>query len=673
MKSDWGTMFERNSEHPLGAESGGCPGAPRSNEDDVDRSELDAGTSLRRLVDNLGVGVFSIDNRTGRVIEANPAYARILGFASVEDAIGSSVFEHYEDPKERAETVARFLASREIRESGMIRFEAVRVRRDTRSPVPVLMTVSVVRDAQGDVTRLDGIIEDISERKRVEKAFDIGERRFRLLFERAALGMVITSSDRVVTRVNNAFCAFVGCQEDELPGKLLDQLVHPDDRHLCSLVTPLSEGAERLGPRSQEWRFIDKSGGTVWGVVTVTWIRSEDGEPLSAVLMVQDVTSRKRMEEDLVRAEKLESLGLLAGGIAHEFNNVLAVILGNVSLAEMMTEGNESLAEALEQASAATHRARALTSKLMTFAKGGHPMKCVTSVEELLRRSASLCLRGTGVIPRFDVHQDLAHAELDVAQMDQVFTNLIANAQQAMPHGGQVIVAARNVTLGADSCLPLPPGRYVQVDISDEGVGIPPENLAHVFDPFFKWDAGLGLAIAHSVVKRHGGHISVHSELGVGSTFSVYLAATDADETAASEVRPPTAIARSGRILVMDDEPEVQRVAAAMLRACGIEADLVSDGATAVTTFAAAAEAGRPYAAVILDLTVPGGLGGAEIIGRLREIDPKIRAIVSSGYSVSPVIAEYRHHGFTGVLPKPYTIADLRSALQEVLGQGGPS
>ena len=666
-------MCERNTDRPLGAETEGCPGAPRSHGDDIDRSESDAGTSLRTLVDNLGVGVFSIDNRTGRVIEANPAYARILGFASVEDAIGSSVFDHYDDPKERAETVARFLASPEIRETGTIRFEAVRVRQDTRSPVPVLMTVSVVQNEHGEVTRLDGIIEDISERKRVAKAFDAGERRFRLLFERAAVGMVIINPDRVITRVNRAFCAIVACQEDELSGKRLDQLLHPDDRHLCSLVTPISDDAERPGSRSQEWRFIDKSGDTVWGVVTVTWLRNEDGEPLSTVLMVQDVTIRKRMERDLVRVEKLESLGLLAGGIAHEFNNVLAVILGNVSLASMMSDGNQSLAEALEQASAATHRARALTSKLMTFAKGGHPVKRVTSVEELLRRSASLCLRGSSVVPRFDVHQDLAHAELDAAQMEQVFTNLIANAQLAMPHGGQVIIAARNVSLGADSSLPLPPGRYVQVDISDEGVGISPENLAHVFDPFFsRWDAGngLGLAIAHSVVKRHGGHISAHSELGVGSTFRVYLAAADADETAASEVRPTGAIAGSGRVLVMDDEPDVQRVTAAMLRACGVEADLVSDGATAVTTFAAAAEAGRPYAAVILDLTVPGGLGGAEIIGRLREIDPEIRAIVSSGYSVSPVIAEYRRHGFAGVLPKPYTIADLRSALQAVLVLG---
>ena len=626
-----------------------------------DPDELEALRLRWALVDNVGVGVFSVDGRTGRVIDANPAFARILGFASVRDAVGSTMLELCDDPEEWAETFSRFLAGPALREHGTIRFEAVRVRRDSGTPVHVLMTVSVLLDEDGNMRRVDGMLEDIGERNRVEKAFRASERRFRRLFEDAAVGMVIATPELVITRVNQSFRDLLGYAEGELPRMRLEQLRHPDEQQV-----PLPAPGDERRHGGQQWCFVSKSGAKVWGIVTATWMLSDGGEPLHVVLMVQNVTYRKRLEEELARAEKLESLGVLAGGIAHEFNNALSAILGNVGLAAVMSQGNDDLERALDRASRAVERARGLTSRLLTFASGGHPVKKAESVPALLNEAMSHCSQACRAVVRFEIQPGLPDANLDAAQMVQAFTNLIINGVEAAPEGTLVTVSATEVTLDLSSGLPLPAGRYVRVTITDQGAGISTDHLSRVFSPFFstKSSTGLGLATAYSVVKRHGGLLTLASEVGVGSTFAVYLAAS-VDSVALDEVCS-TPVVR-GRILVMDDDLAVREVTTAMLSACGLEGDVASDGLTALSMFVEAAHAGRPYAAVILDLTVPGGLGGAEIIGRLLEVDPEVRAIVSSGYSASPVFAEYRRYGFVGVLPKPYTFEDFRRTLHKVL------
>lgn len=641
-------------------------------EQDAVQGESEAAGRLRALIDNLGVGVFRIDNRSGKVLEANPAYARILGYPSLEAALGSSVLDHYDDPKERAETFARFLANPEFRRQGMIRFEAVRIRQGSGEPVHVLISVSVTRDESGAITHIDGLLEDIGERKRAEKAFAASERRFRMLFEHAGVGMVITDPDGIVTRVNRAFADFAGRGEADLAGRPFETFVHPDDAERARRWLSLGGVRSSDVSSTRSWRFRHPAGDTRWGMVTRTWLRSDDGGLSTTVLMVQDVTLLERMEEEVQRTKRLESLGVLAGGIAHDFNNSLAVVFGSLDLAQMADQDEEARSALLAQAAQGAERARTLTAKLMTFAKGGHPIRRLTSIEQLLRESVGSCPKNGEITVTYEIEPGLPPVEVDRTQMGQVFASLVRNATQAMTDRGRVVIRASVVSLDEESPVPLPTGRYVRVDVIDDGVGIPTENLKSIFDPFFsKGDkgAGLGLSIAHSVVTRHGGHISVESAVGVGSTVSVYLAeATSAAETVADEAARLAATVRRGRVLVMDDESGVQRVARAMLSACGLEADVVRDGAAAISAFAEAAEAGRPYAAVILDLTVPGGLGGAEIIDRLHQIDPAVRAIVSSGYSTSPVLTDYRGHGFAGVLPKPYSLTSLRATLREVLG-----
>ena len=495
-------------------------------------------------------------------------------------------------------------------------------------------------------------------------AGEIHERSLRLLFQNSAVGMFIATPEFVITYANRAFLEFLGYAEGELSGTQLDRLCDPADRQLLSL----SVGTVHPRDTRQERRFTCKSGEKVWGVISPTWIVGDDGEPLLAVVMVQDVTRRKRLEQELFRDEKLASLGLLAGGIAHEFNNILTVILGNVSLAAVMSEGNDELNDVLKRSARAGVRARELTSRLITFAKGGDPVKKLTPVPRLLRESASLGAAGCRGVVRFEIQPSLPDVELDPTQMVQAFANLIRNAVEASPVHGPVTVAAHEVLLDASNGL-LPAGRYVRVTIRDDGVGISPVDLGCIFDPFFstKNSTGLGLATAHSVVKQHGGHLSVTSEVGVGSTFTVYLPVAGRDDAAAVlQTAPPV---RRGRVLVLEDQPEVGQVVVAMLTACGMEADVVSNGGMALSKFEAAVQAGRAYAAVILDLTVPGGLGGAEIVGRLRELDPEVRAIVSSGYSASPVLADFRRYGFAGVLSKPYTMAELRQTLGVVLAR----
>lgn len=624
--------------------------------------------SLRALIDNLGVGVFSIDNRTGRVVEANAAYARILGFRTAQDAIGASVLDHYDDPKERAETFARLLAGERRRKTGFVRFEAVRMRQDNGEPVNVLITVSLVRDASGEVTHLDGTIEDIGGRQRAEKAFAESERRFRHLFENAGFGMVITAPDGLVTRVNRAFCDFLGWEETEVAGVRFEAFLHDAD-------APESAGwfgggcADESSP-TRAWRFRHRSGETVWGMVTLTTLRAEDGVVLSTVLSIQNVTKLKRMELELQRAQRLESLGLLAGGIAHDFNNSLAVILGSLDLARRdRREDDELIASAMQ----AAERASTLTARLMVFAKGGHPIKQAASIDTVLREAVDRCASDGGVSPVIEIEPDIPDVEVDIARMAQVLASILCNAAQAMAGSGPAKVRVSAVWLDGDTAVPLPEGHYVRIDIADKGVGIPAEDLPHIFDPFFSRADGTGLSLstAHAVIARHGGHISVDSTVGVGSTFTIHLKIAEPQRLTPTATDVATRPSRRGRVLVMDDEPGVRKTAAAMIRTCGFEADVASDGAAAVAEFEKAAREGRHYAAVILDLTVPGGLGGAEIIGQLLDIDPDVRAIVSSGYSTSPVLAAHRTHGFLGVLPKPYSLAKLRSTLLHAIGFDG--
>jgi len=384
----------------------------------------------------------------------------------------------------------------------------------------------------------------------------------------------------------------------------------------------------------------------------------------------REMLERQRMEQDLVRAQKLESLGVLAGGIAHDFNNLLGAIMGNLSLALLDCEPAHPAHRQLANAEKASLRAQELTQQLLTFSKGGAPLKRPVSLAGIVREAAGFSLAGSSVKYDLVIADDLWAVEADEGQLTQVFQNLLLNADHAMPGGGVIRITAHNIITGPEAIPFLREGRYVHVTVKDHGTGIAPENLQRIFDPYFttkEKGSGLGLAATYSIIKKHDGHITVDSLIGKGSVFHVYLPATERGPDADAG----TAAVRMGsaRVLVMDDEEDMRRATGDMLSRLGYSVAFAEEGMQAVVRYQMAMEAGIPFDAVIMDLTIPGGMGGKEAVRKLLEIDPLAKVIVSSGYSQDPVMADYRGHGFQGRVTKPYRVQDLSEVVAAVIGR----
>ncbi len=380
-----------------------------------------------------------------------------------------------------------------------------------------------------------------------------------------------------------------------------------------------------------------------------------------------EIEQREQIEEELLRARKLEALAVLAGGIAHDFNNFLTIVQGNLELATILTQpGDSVLRDILEQAGTACRRAASLSSQLLTFGKGGAPIVRAASVAQLLEDSVNLARAGSQVSFDLVIPADLWPAELDTGQIGQVFHNVLLNARQAVPEGGVVEVRAENERI-KQGAAPLNAGAYVRISVRDNGCGIAPDILPRIFDPYFTTKGtgrGLGLATAYSIVAKHRGHLSVDSTLGVGTTLSIHLPASEM----APAIQPASVVRTgAGRILIMDDEEAIRKLLEQMLTRLGYEPECSRDGAEAVELYDRARASGRAFAAVLLDLTVPGGMGGEEACARLRRIDPSVKLIVSSGYSDSPVMSEFQEHGFDDVIRKPYTLAELSQVMSRVV------
>jgi len=380
----------------------------------------------------------------------------------------------------------------------------------------------------------------------------------------------------------------------------------------------------------------------------------------------RDITDIKKMEEELLKSQKLESIGVLAGGIAHDFNNLLTAIVGNISLAAKCLDPESRPVTLLAASEKACLRARDLTQQLLTFAKGGTPAKQLSSIAALVQENASFALRGAGARCEFNIPDDLWGAEVDTGQIGQVIHTLIINAEQAMPGGGVIQVSCINVPLSGHGDVA---GPWVRIDIQDTGIGIQPEYLQKIFDPYFttkQKGSGLGLASSYSIIRKHDGRIEVESTPGIGTVFHVFLPAV----AVTMAKNPPENIevsARQGRILVMDDEQIVLDVVAEMLQLLGHEVEKVSDGAGAVLAYQSAIAAGRRFDIVILDLTVPGAMGGKEAIKQLLQLDPGVNAVVSSGYASDSTISDFTSFGFAGVLSKPYTLHDIEKKVADLL------
>jgi len=409
------------------------------------------------------------------------------------------------------------------------------------------------------------------------------------------------------------------------------------------------------------------------------WIRAigfplndSSGKPEKFVLMHENITERKEHEKEQLKNEKLESLGILAGGIAHDFNNILTGIIGNISFAKVLLESTHKSYKPLAEAEKASARAGELAHQLLTFARGGEPIKKVVAPQHIIKETVSLVLRGSNVKANVDIDDCLHAVEADEGQMSQVFHNIIINATQAMPGGGTLMVTALNEMLAENNSFSLPPGTYIRLTFADQGCGISDDDLKRIFDPYFTTKSagnGLGLASVHSIISRHGGHIGVSSVVGKGTTFTIFLPSIGEIYTKFQAGIAAQALSghRGGSILVMDDEEMIRNIASTILTHLGYEVTTCAGGDEAVELYNNSMESGTPFLAVIMDLTIPGGLGGKEAAERILSVFPTACLIVSSGYSNDPVMSNYQEYGFSGAIAKPYDIHEVETVLNSLL------
>ncbi len=492
------------------------------------------------------------------------------------------------------------------------------------------------------------------------------ELQYRTLVEASIQGLYILQ-DAVIEFANPAMAALLGYDEPrELVGRHYAVTVAPDDRPRLEAYRRAQLEGESA-PSQYEYQGLCKDGTRVWlecVVSPVSW-------GLGAALMVAfiDISARKQAEEDMLRARKIESVGVLAGGIAHDFNNLLTGILANVSMAKHLATEQASLVSRLSEAEKACQQAAALTQQLLTFSKGGAPVREPISVATLIRESVDFALHGAAVRAKFNMAPDLWPAHVDAGQMHQVIHNVVLNAAQAMPSGGVVSVRAGNVVLEPQSIPTLEAGRYIQLTVTDHGSGIPDHVRPNIFDPYYttkEHGSGLGLSIAYAIVTKHDGHITVDSVPNSGSTFTIYLPTTT--ESIPSAPRPLYAqVSGRGHILALDDEDYILDLLHEMLDHMGYTVTCCRDGTEAIEAYQRAMAENRPIAAVILDITIPGGMGGYETFKHLCGLNPDLKAILSSGYTNSPLMANFAEYGFAGVIAKPYTVDKLQDVLFRVL------
>jgi PAS domain S-box-containing protein len=465
--------------------------------------------------------------------------------------------------------------------------------------------------------------------------------------------------------VNIAFEKSFGIPQEKIAGSFVKDIIGENNFQFA--LKYIEEA--RAGKTASYENIFDLVSGKRWIQVNYNPIKDNSGQVVSIVVHSLDITNLKEQENERLKIEKLESLGVLAGGIAHDFNNILTGIMGNISLAKRFIDNSHKSFNALEGAEKASVRATELARQLLTFAKGGEPVKKFISIQAVVNESVSLILRGSNVKSTLDIPDSIHPIEADEGQISQVFHNILINATQAMPGGGVVTVSARNKVLDVNNSLALPPGPYACVSFADVGCGIADADLSKIFDPYFTTKVsgnGLGLASCRSIIIKHGGHIGVISTVGKGTTFIIHLPSIE-ESVAECQVVSDAGISdnhNSGAILVMDDEEIIRDLAAEMLEEIGYQVTTCGDGVEAIKYYTHARESGMPFLSVIMDLTIPGGMGGKEAAKEILTIDPTACLIVSSGYSNDPIMSDYSSYGFTGAIAKPYSFDELEKLLR---------
>ncbi len=525
-----------------------------------------------------------------------------------------------------------------------------------------------------------GISINISEYKEIEEKLKQSEEKYRKLIETTSEGFVFTNYKNQITYVNQSICSMVGYSRDELMGKTPFDFVDDENRkifeeQIAKVKTSLH--------RTYEIVLRKKNGEMFPTLFNATTLMSEDEEKISSFAFITDLTKQKESEKELQKMERLNSIGTLAGGIAHDFNNIMTGLFGNISIAKSEISSDHPSFTAIVKAENSIHRARLLTQQLLTFAKGGAPVQENISIYNLAKEIIIFDLSGSNVKPVLKKKDGLWMAKADKAQMQQVFSNLAINAVQAMPHGGHLYMDFENVTIAEYSEQALKPGAYIKITIKDEGQGIDEKDLPHIFDPYFttkKTGSGLGLATVYSIITRHNGLIEVDTEPGIGTNFVLYLPAETENKLDGNGIMERKDMddicgnsfvrCNSARILVMDDEEMICEVTSDMLERMGYQVETVCDGKAAIEIYALSIKEKRPFDVIIMDLTIPGGIGGKEAVQEILAVNSDAVVLVSSGYADDPVMADYEKYGFKGIIAKPYTMSNLSEILQKIFKSG---
>ncbi len=511
------------------------------------------------------------------------------------------------------------------------------------------------------------VSRDITERKLTEEALRESQDQFRRVVENSPLSMALVNADGVIEYINHKAIDTFGYLPQDIPNMERWWVqAYPDEIYREKVIALWMGlvGEARLHNREieqREYRVTCKDRSVKIVAIFGVWIADK------VLVVFDDITEKHLLEDEQLKTQKLESIGTLAGGIAHDFNNLLQGVFGYISMAKLTHDNKEKSLAMLDQAEEALHMSVNLTTQLLTFSKGGKPVKKLIKIEPVIENAVKFALSGSHTDYRLDIAADLSAVEADSGQLAQVIQNIVLNANEAMAGRGTVTISAHNVDIPAKTNpRMLKGGQFVRIDIQDTGTGISAKDISKIFDPYFttkQKGSGLGLATSYSIIKNHGGVIEVSSQLNTGTTFSIYLPASRNRVAESAITASAIASAKRGRVLLMDDEDFVRNVAKEMISAFGHQVEEAGDGKKAIELFIQAREAGNPFDLVILDLTVKGGMGGQETIAKLREIDPNIKAVVSSGYADSPVMADYPAYGFSAVLNKPYRIDSLKNCL----------
>ncbi len=523
------------------------------------------------------------------------------------------------------------------------------------------------------------ISERTKEKERAEKRLAVEHERLLVTLRSIGDGVIASDTNGEVVLLNKIAEHLTGWSQAEAEGKPVSEVFKIINEESCD---PCENPVEKILASGKiinldnHTVLVDKSGVKRNIADSGAPIRNQENKIIGTVLVFRDVTKELLREKELLKVKQLESVGVLAAGIAHDFNNILVAVIGNLSLAREFIDRDSKPYALVGAAEKAALRAKGLTQQLLTFAKGGEPAREETSLKKLITEPANFVLSGSNVVCIYNLADDLWAADVDPGQISQVIQNLILNAKQAMPDGGTIEISCSNIDIHKQ-LLPakLKSGKYVQVKVKDNGVGMAPEVLDNIFEPYFTTKtagSGLGLAVCHSIINKHNGDISVESVLGQRTVFTLYLPATGPLQPCPTKIKGVTLEKICSKIMIMDDEEIICEITEEMLTHLGHDVVVVSDGAEAIRLYTELQASSTPVDVIIMDLTIPGGMGGQEAVKKILEINSKAKVIVSSGYSNDPVMANFREYGFTAMVPKPFNFDELGKVIDEVLMASHP-